>query len=160
MQENKGKYLLVVEGAISVGPRWHLLQDRRSDHGRCDARSCRACRRDRCLWLVRQLGRCPGGVSESDRCCRRTAVSQGQDGRGRSPVVPPNPANFIGTVLFFVTYGKLPPIDDKGRPKWAYGRLIHEKLLSPAAFRCRPFRYRVRWTKGHQKGWCFVQARL
>lgn len=42
------------------------------------------------------------------------------------PGCPPNPYNFLSTVLYFVTLGKLPELDDKRRPKFAYGRLIHE----------------------------------
>jgi hydrogenase small subunit len=72
------------------------------------------------------------------------------------PGCPPNPANFIGTVLYFVTYGKLPPIDEKGRPKWAYGRLIHENCYRRPHFDAGRFALEF-GDEGHRKGWCLYK---
>jgi hydrogenase small subunit len=72
------------------------------------------------------------------------------------PGCPPNPANFIGTVLYFVTYGKLPPIDEKGRPKWAYGRLIHENCNRRPHFDAGRFAKEF-GDEGHRKGWCLYK---
>jgi [NiFe] hydrogenase small subunit len=40
---------------------------------------------------------------------------------------PPNPINFIGTVLNYLLLGKLPALDDLGRPLFAYGKTIHDQ---------------------------------
>jgi len=42
------------------------------------------------------------------------------------PGCPANPYNLLGTVLQFATFGTLPAIDELGRPKFAYARVIHE----------------------------------
>jgi hydrogenase small subunit len=42
------------------------------------------------------------------------------------PGCPANPYNLLGTVLQFATFGTLPALDGKGRPTFAYGRVIHE----------------------------------
>jgi hydrogenase small subunit len=42
------------------------------------------------------------------------------------PGCPANPYNLLGTVLQFATFGTLPALDAKGRPQFAYGRVIHE----------------------------------
>ncbi len=42
------------------------------------------------------------------------------------PGCPPNPYNFLGVVLQYVTMGTLPALDDKNRPLFAYARTIHE----------------------------------
>jgi len=42
------------------------------------------------------------------------------------PGCPPSPYNFLGTVVHFLTFKKLPALDELNRPKFAYGRLIHE----------------------------------
>ena len=39
---------------------------------------------------------------------------------------PPNPTNFVGTVLHFLMFGGLPSLDSLGRPTWAYGKRIHD----------------------------------
>lgn len=43
------------------------------------------------------------------------------------PGCPPNPVNFVGTVVNYLLLGRLPDLDDKGRPLFAYGRTIHEQ---------------------------------
>ena len=43
------------------------------------------------------------------------------------PGCPPNPINLVGTVVNYLLLGKLPEVDGKGRPKFAYGQLIHEQ---------------------------------
>ena len=50
------------------------------------------------------------------------------------PGCPANPYNLLGTVLQFVALGSLPALDDKGRPKFAYGRTIHEHCPRRAHF--------------------------
>lgn len=40
---------------------------------------------------------------------------------------PPNPINFVGTVVNYLLLGKLPAVDDLGRPLFAYGKTIHDQ---------------------------------
>jgi len=42
------------------------------------------------------------------------------------PGCPPNPINLIGTVVNYLLLGKLPALDDKGRPLFAYGKTVHD----------------------------------
>lgn len=42
------------------------------------------------------------------------------------PGCPPSPYNFLSTVLYYLTFKKVPELDELGRPKFAYGRKIHE----------------------------------
>ncbi len=39
---------------------------------------------------------------------------------------PPNPVNFVGTVVNYLLLGKLPDVDELGRPLFAYGKTIHD----------------------------------
>jgi len=43
------------------------------------------------------------------------------------PGCPPNPVSFLGTVLHFFTFNRLPRTDRLGRPLFAYGRKIHDQ---------------------------------
>ncbi len=43
------------------------------------------------------------------------------------PGCPPNPINLIGTIVNFLLLGKLPELDDMGRPMFAYGKTIHDQ---------------------------------
>ena len=40
---------------------------------------------------------------------------------------PPNPVNFVGTVVNYLLLGKLPALDGLGRPLFAYGKTIHDQ---------------------------------
>jgi [NiFe] hydrogenase small subunit len=43
------------------------------------------------------------------------------------PGCPPNPINFVATIVNYLLFGKLPDLDDKGRPLFAYGQLVHDQ---------------------------------
>ncbi len=43
------------------------------------------------------------------------------------PGCPPNPVNFVGTVVNYLLLGKLPELDELGRPLFAYGKTIHDQ---------------------------------
>ena len=47
---------------------------------------------------------------------------------------PPNPVNFVGTVVNYLLLGKLPELDDLGRPLFAYGKTIHDQCPRRAHF--------------------------
>jgi len=50
------------------------------------------------------------------------------------PGCPPNPVNFIGTVVNYLLLGKLPDLDSLGRPLFAYGKTIHDQCPRRAHF--------------------------
>ena len=54
------------------------------------------------------------------------------------PGCPPNPYNFLSTVLHLLTFGAPPALDSKARPRFAYGRLVFGD-------------------EGHRKGWCLYK---
>ncbi len=39
---------------------------------------------------------------------------------------PPNPVNLVATIVHYLLLGKLPALDELGRPLFAYGRTIHD----------------------------------
>ena len=47
---------------------------------------------------------------------------------------PPNPVSFVGTVVNYLLLGKLPALDDLGRPLFAYGKTIHDQCPRRAHF--------------------------
>jgi hydrogenase small subunit len=72
------------------------------------------------------------------------------------PGCPPNPYNFLSTVLHFLTFNKLPELDDKLRPKFAYGRLIHENCERRPHFDAGRFAETF-GDDGHRQGWCLYK---
>ncbi|MEW6428169.1 MAG: hydrogenase small subunit [Thermodesulfobacteriota bacterium] len=72
------------------------------------------------------------------------------------PGCPPNAYNFLSTVLHFLTLKRLPELDDKGRPKFAYGRLIHENCERRPHFDAGRFATTF-GDEGHRKGYCLFK---
>lgn len=55
------------------------------------------------------------------------------------PGCPPNPINLIGTIVNYLLLGKLPELDDMGRPSFAYGKTIHDQCPRRAHFENEEF---------------------
>ncbi len=43
------------------------------------------------------------------------------------PGCPPNPVNLVGTIVNYLLLGKLPALDNLGRPQFAFGKTIHDQ---------------------------------
>lgn len=72
------------------------------------------------------------------------------------PGCPPNPHNLLATVAHLLTFGKLPKLDAKNRPEFAYGRLIHEHCERRAHFDAGRFAHEF-GDDGHRAGWCLYR---
>lgn len=155
MEANKGKYLLVVEGAIPVndgGIYCKIAGETMLDLTREAAENAAA---------IVAFGSCAswGGVqSASPNPTGAKGAQAVLTGKTvvNIPGCPPNPANFLGTVLYFVTFGKLPPLDAQNRPKWAYGRLIHENCYRRPHFDAGRFATEF-GDEGHKLGHCLYK---
>ncbi len=80
---------------------------------------------------------------------------------GKIPVInvpgcPPNPYNFLSTVLYILTFKKLPELDKQGRPRFAYRRLIHEGCERRPHFDAGRFALEF-GDDGHRRGWCLYK---
>jgi hydrogenase small subunit len=155
MKEHKGKYVCIVEGAIptkdggiycQIGgrPAIDILHEVAADAG-----------------AIIAIGSCAswGGIPSAD---------PNPTGATGAPMIlkdktvvtipgcPANPYNLLGTVLQYATLGTLPALDDKGRPKFAYGRTIHEDCPRRPHFDAGRFAQQF-GDEGHRQGWCLYK---
>jgi [NiFe] hydrogenase small subunit len=72
------------------------------------------------------------------------------------PGCPPNPINFVGTVVNYLLFGKLPDLDDKGRPLFAYGQLVHDQCPRRGHFEAGEFVKSFDSPEAAQ-GWCLYE---
>jgi len=155
MADNQGKYLLVIEGAIPLAQNGIFCKI----GGQTMMEVTREAAEHAAAIVA--IGSCASwGGGQSGAPNPTGAVGAPQFLKDKKvvtiPGCPPNPANFLGTVLYFVTTGKLPPLDDKGRPKWAYGRLIHESCYRRPHFDAGRFAKQF-GDEGHRQGWCLYR---
>lgn len=156
VKENAGKFVLIVEGAIPE-----------KDGGIY----CKIAGRT-ALDLLKDVGSKAGAIISIGSCASWGGIPSADPnptGATGAPMIlkdktvvtipgcPANPYNLLGTVLQYATFGTLPELDDKGRPKWAYGRTIHEHCPRRAHFDAGRF-VQVFGDKGHREGWCLYKT--
>jgi [NiFe] hydrogenase small subunit len=125
VQKYNGKFICVVEGAIAT--------KYGGGYGKIGGRTFLEIGKDVCskAAAVISIGTCAsfGGIQAAK------PNPGGYVGVGKALGIktvnisgcPPNPINFVGTVVNFLLLGKLPSLDDLGRPLFAYGATIHDK---------------------------------
>ncbi len=154
MAANKGKYILVVEGAIPTKENGIYCKI----GGQKATDLVKECAADAAAVIA--IGSCAswGGMPSTNP--NPTGASSTAEVLGK-PVVtipgcPPSPYNFLSTAVHFLTFGKLPEVDDLGRPKFAYGRLVHENCERRAHFDAGRFAMEF-GDEGHRKGYCLYK---
>ena len=155
MKENDGKFICVVEGSIPTKdngqylyvagkPGIQMLRDVTSRAAAVVAiGSCAS-------WGgVPSSGPNPtGAVGVSELIKNKPVVNL--------PGCPPNPYILLATVLEYAKTGKVPALDDKGRPKFAYDRTIHEHCPRRPHFDAGRFAKQF-GDDGHRNGYCLYR---
>lgn len=121
-----GKYIAVVEGSIPLGHNGDYM--RLGPKGRTGSEIakevCSKAAATICIGSCSSFGGIPAAnpnptdaVSISKVIGKPTINIAG---------CPPNPVNFVGTILHYIMFGGLPALDNNGRPIFAYGKRIHD----------------------------------
>jgi len=152
---NEGKYILVVEGSVPM---------------KDDGIYCKIGGRT-ALELLEDYGSRAAAIVAIGSCASWGGVQSaspnptGATGIGTiikdKPVInlpgcPASPYNLLSTILYYLTLGKLPQLDSKGRPKFAYGRLIHEHCERRPHFDAGRFALQF-GDEGHREGHCLYK---
>ncbi len=156
MKENEGKYVCVIEGAIPEkdGGIYCKIGDRTAVDIVNDVAGKAG--------AIIAIGSCAswGGIPSADPNPTGAAGAP-MVLKGKTvvtiPGCPANPYNFLGTVLQYVTFGTLPDLDDKARPRFAYGRTIHEHCPRRAHFDAGRFVQKF-GDEAHRLGYCLYKT--
>ncbi len=155
MEDNAGKYVLVVEGSIPAKDDGVYMQmNSRPAIQVVKEVAAQAA-------AVIAIGSCAswGGVPSADpNPTGAVGVDSVISGKPivNLPGCPPNPYNLLAVVLEYVTMGRLPELDQLGRPRFAYERVIHENCPRRAHFDAGRFAAAF-GDEGHRKGWCLYK---
>ncbi|MCH7226042.1 hydrogenase small subunit [Haloferula sp. A504] len=155
MEANRGKYFLVVEGAVPtamdgifcmIGGKTALASLREVAEGAA---------------AILCIGTCSsfGGI--------QAAPPNPTGARGVSEILPdkaiinipgcpPSPYNFLSTILYYLTFNRFPELDALRRPKFAYGRRIHEHCERRPHFDAGRFASEY-GDEGHAAGYCLYK---
>ena len=155
MDQNDGKYVVVVEGSIPTKDDGIYL----TVAGRkgidmlkeVTSRSAAVISMGSCAsWGgVQSSGPNPTGAVGVDTIIKNKPVIN-------IPGCPPNPYVLIGSVLEFARTGKPPKLDSLGRPKFAFDRTIHDHCPRRAHFDAGRFAATF-GDEGHRNGYCLYK---
>ncbi len=155
VKEEKGKYLAVVEGAIPLaddGVYCTVAGRTAVDLAREVCGSAAASIAvGACAWdggLVAAHPNPTGAVGLQEAVPGITLINM--------PGCPQNPANTVAVLVYYLTFGELPAMDQYRRPLFAYGRIIHDQCERRAHYDAG--RYVEEWgDEGHRRGWCLYK---
>ena len=72
------------------------------------------------------------------------------------PTCPANADNITAVIAHYLTFKTLPPVDDIGRPLFAFGDRIHDNCPRRGHFDAGQFALEF-GDEGHRKGWCLYK---
>jgi len=155
VEEEKGKYLVVVEGSIpmaeggvycTIGGRTAVDIAREVCRGAAATIAVGACAWDGGLPAA---GPNPTGAVGLHEAVPGIKIVN-------LPGCPHNSVNTAAVLVHYLTFGVLPALDGEGRPLFAYGQLIHDQCERRAHYDSG--RYVQAWgDEGHRKGWCLFK---
>ncbi|MCL4186811.1 MAG: hydrogenase small subunit [Rhodobacteraceae bacterium] len=155
MDEYRGQYVLVTEGGTPMkdggiycksGGKTHVELVREAAAGAAAVIAIGSC----ASWGgVQSAGPNPTGAVGTHEVIPGTTVIN-------IPGCPPNPYNFLSTVLHLLTFGRPPALDAENRPRFAYGRLIHENCERRPHFDAGRFALEF-GDEGHRQGFCLYK---
>ncbi|ABZ76820.1 hydrogenase (NiFe) small subunit HydA [Shewanella halifaxensis HAW-EB4] len=122
----KGSYLLAIEGAVPTANNGNFLTV--------------GCKGHTGLHIVKEAAKDAAAILSVGTCAAfggiQAAAPNPTGAVGVSEVIdkpvinlggcPPNETNIVGTLMYFIMFGKLPALDMFNRPKWAYGARVHD----------------------------------
>lgn len=158
IEKYKGKYILIVEGAVPladdgiycmVGGKPFISQ---LEHAAKHAA------------VIIENGSCAtwGGIQAAKpNPTKSVSVSDALSIRGvpiiKIPGCPPIPEVMTGTIMHYVLFGQLPPLDNQGRPKQFFGNRIHDTCYKRPFFDSGMFVEKFD-DAGAKAGWCLYKV--
>ncbi len=157
IKKYKGRYVLMVEGGIPSGKSdFYLTVGPQGQTGESHAKEAA----DNALAIF-AIGTCSsfGGVQAA---APNPTNAQPLHKVTQKPVInvpgcPPSEKNIVGNVLHYILFGTLPALDAYNRPKWAYGKRIHDQCERRGHFDAGEFVEEF-GDEGAKKGYCLYKV--
>ncbi|NOX15727.1 MAG: hydrogenase small subunit [Epsilonproteobacteria bacterium] len=157
IKKYKGRYVLMVEGGIPSGKsNFYLTVGPKGQTGESHAKEAA----DNALAIF-AIGTCSsfGGIQAA---APNPTNAQPLYKVTKKPVInvpgcPPSEKNIVGNILQYILFGTLPALDAYNRPKWAYGKRIHDQCERRAHFDAGEFIQEF-GDEGAKKGYCLYKV--
>ncbi len=153
----KGEYILIVEGAIPMAMEGKFL--RIGPKGETGIELLQKCAKDAALVIA--VGSCAldgGVVAAYPNPTGAVGVAEALERKDiiNIPGCPTNPTNIVGTLLSYIMFEELPPLDKLNRPLWAYEGRVHDNCERRGHYELGEFVQE--WgDAGAKKGYCLFE---
>jgi len=157
IQNQKGEYILLVEGAIPMAMDGKYL--RIGPRGETGIDLLKKCAKDAALVIA--VGSCAldgGIVAAAPNPTGAVGVSEAlkRDDIINIPGCPTNPTNIVGTLLSYIMFEELPELDKFNRPLWAYEGRVHDNCERRGHYELGEF-VKEWGDDGAKKGYCLFE---
>jgi len=157
IKNQKGEYILIVEGAVPLAMDGKYL--RIGPKGETGIDLLKKCAKDAALVIA--VGSCAldgGVVSAAPNPTGAVGVAEALN---RKDVInisgcPTNPINIVGTLLSYIMFEELPPLDKLNRPLWAYEGRVHDDCERRGNYELGEF-VKEWGDAGAKKGYCLFE---
>ncbi|EIJ36041.1 hydrogenase small subunit [Thiothrix nivea] len=160
MRKFAGQYLLIVDGSIPAADNGVYS----TMAGRTNLDVLRECAAEAAVIIA--VGSCAafGGLAAAapNPTGAKSVEALMAEGRiSRKPLVnlpgcPPLPLAISGVLAHFLTFGRLPDLDDLKRPLSIYGNTVHDRCSRYRYYQDEKFAEHF-GDEGHRKGWCLYK---
>lgn len=157
MKTYKDNYILMVEGGIpSGGSEFYLTIGANGQTGAESARE--AAKNAKAIFAIGTCSSFGGVQAANPNPTSAVPLSKITN----KPVInvpgcPPSEKNIVGSLLHFILFGTLPPLDAYNRPTWAYGIRIHDLCERRGHFDAGEF-VQSFGDEGAKKGYCLYKV--
>jgi hydrogenase small subunit len=157
VEDSAGQYIAVVEGSIPTGANGAYCT--------IGGRAALDIAREVCgnaaatlaIGTCASFGGLPAAAPNPTGAMSVASAVPGVQNLVNLPACPANGENLVALVAYYVTFGKLPPLDPLRRPLFAYGKLIHDACERRAHYDAG--QYVEEWgDDGHRRGYCLYKV--
>lgn len=155
MEKYKGKYIAIVEGSIPMAENGVYCTIAGDSALNIARKVCGNAAATIAVGTCSSYGGLPaaapnptGAVSVLEAVPGATVMNM--------PGCPLNADNLTAAIVHFLTFGRLPATDNFGRPKFAYGKRIHDNCERRGHFDAGQYAENF-GDAGHRQGWCLYK---
>jgi hydrogenase small subunit len=152
----KGEYIAVIEGSIPMGAGGAYCTIGGRSAIQIAREVCEGALAVVCVGTCAAYGGIPAAAPNPTGALGVSDAIPGIANLVNLPACPVNAENVTAFLVYYLTYGRIPPLDKLQRPLFAYGKSIHDNCERRAHFDAG--QYVERWgDEGHREGYCLYK---
>jgi len=156
IERDHGKYIVVIEGSIPTGAGGAYCTIGGRSALDIAQEVCAGAAATVAIGTCAAFGGLPAAAPNPTGALSVSDAVPGLQNLINVPACPANGDNLAALIVYYVTFGRLPELDELRRPLFAYGKLIHDACEKRAHYDAG--QYAEEWgDEGHRKGYCLYK---